>query len=270
MDSLLYLYGHVPVDAREAPVDGIADRAVRLEPLGRFAAVISDVPAEEFSAQAVEARLDDLQWVGRCGVDHERVVAWYVDHGTIIPARLFTLFSSRAALAAEADRSGARVLRLLERFRDAREWDVKIACDLDRFRAHAARHSEDIARLDEQIAQAAPGRRYLLERKRDDEAERSARRVARQRGESLLQELEPLAREARRLQLPAAAGDELPVLLAAALLVDRAQEDALARRLSERRGALENEGFRIDFSGPWAPYRFTGAEEPDGADAEPA
>ena len=109
--------------------------------------------------------------------------------------------------------------------------------------------------MDEEIAGAAPGRRYLLERRRTDAAKKEIDRAARTLADELLAALRTHAEDAR--VLPPADRDEAgTVILNAALLVNRAGEPALrghADDLYQRYTAL---GMIVSFSGPWAPYRF--------------
>ena len=108
MSRLLYLYGFVPDDAPAPPSDlmGVGDAAVRRADAAGLSAIVADVPAAEFSSEALEARLHDLAWVGDQGALHERVVTWFVDHGGILPARLLTL-------SIDASRRGQVALRPL-------------------------------------------------------------------------------------------------------------------------------------------------------------
>lgn len=256
---MIYLYGHVPAGASPPDAPGVADAAVQLAGCGSAAAVISEVPDQDFSAAAIEERMSDLEWIGRRGVEHERVVAHFVDQADILPARLFTLFSSREALEADCAERAEWLERRLHEFAGLREWDVKVGCDMDRFTQHAARHSEQLAAMDREVEQASAGRRYLLQRKRDELARGEARRVAEEIAAGLLARLGELARESRRLEPPrGAAADELPVVLNAAFLLEREREPDLAEAVRRRAAELEPQGFDVVFTGPWAPYRFIG------------
>src|SRR5207244_1446830 len=106
-----------------------------------------------------------------------------------------------------------------------------------------------------EIAAADPGRRYLLERKRDKLLDSETGRAARRLGEEVFDALAPLAREARRVATPQDR-DDLPVVLHAALLVEEAREAALQEKAAAEAGRLGPQGMTLSLSGPWAPYRF--------------
>lgn len=257
VNDVVYLYGFAPADAPAPPAQltGMAGAPVQLLRFGAISAAISHVPVDMYRADVIEARLEDLAWVGEQGMAHERVVLWFVDNSEILPARLFTLYSSETALAEAAAARGADIRLVLQSLSGRREWSLKVAYDAQQLAQHAGEVSAEVGKLDADIAASTPGRRYLLERKRADlvktEVSAAARRIA---GE-MLSQLREHAEDAR--SLPAASGDtQGNVVLNAALLVHRDREAALreaAERLSAQFTAL---GMIVSFSGPWAPYRF--------------
>jgi hypothetical protein len=135
---------------------------------------------------------------------------------------------------------------------------VKLAYRADTLTRNAAALSDAVREVDEQIAAAAPGRRFLLERKRGEllktEVAAAAHRVAAQ----FYERMQSRVRDAVRLELPRT-GAELPVVLGAALLVARADEAGVVQALRAEGDELRPLGFELSFSGPWAPYRFMGA-----------
>lgn len=261
MSDIIYLYGFVPSGTELPSVGllGVGGSEVELAELDGIAAVVSRVPAETYGAEALEARLDDLAWVGEEGLRHEQVVAWFVDHARILPVRLFTLFSSADALADDVRARSPELLERLRRIGTRREWDLKVAYDADRLADRLAEVSDAVAELDVHIAEAKPGKRFLLERKREEVARRETRTAANRLATGLLDALREHAVAAVALELPEKAA-ALPVVLSAALLVEREDEAALGDAVRERAAELGELGVDVDFSGPWAPYRFVREE----------
>lgn len=257
MNDVLYLYGFVPADAPAPPesLPGIDGSRIDFVPGAALSAVVSVLPAETYTAARIEAGLEDLQWVSERGLAHERVVAWFVDHAQILPAPLFTLYSSRAVLAATLADRAAELAGELERLAGRREWDLKVSYRRDELEQHAGEVSEEVRALDAEIAAAAPGRRYLLERKRAEVVRRELTDAAHRVADQLLAELRPLSDGIVPLEPPRDAA-ELPVLVAAALLLRREQEEPVRARVAERAQSLGPLGFTVSVTGPWAPYRF--------------
>jgi hypothetical protein len=262
--SLIYLYGFVADDSPMPPAElvGVGDAPVRRAVVGEVSAVVADVPAAEFSSEAVEARMHDLAWVGDQGALHEGVVTWFVDHGGILPARLLTLYTSERSLAAAIADNRGRIREELERLRGLREWDLKISYRAEELRRRLGSVSDAIAQLDREIASADAGRRYLLDRKREKLLVTETGRVARRLGNESLDALGGLVKEVRRIAGPTDR-DDLPVVVHAALLVEESKEAALQERAADEGRRLAPQGMSIALSGPWAPYRFL-AEQRDG------
>jgi len=257
VSDVVYLYGFVPSDAPAPPRDlaGVADAHVQLLPLGAVAAAFSYVPAERYRPDLIEARLEDLGWVGEQGMAHERVVLWYADHAEILPARLFTLYTSDAALAEMAAPRAADIQTVLQSLAGRREWNLKVAYDAAKLAAHAGAVSAAVAALDAEIAAATPGRRYLLDRKRADLVKGEVTRAAKRLGGEVLARLREHAEDARTLPL-ASGDDQGSVVLNAALLVHRDRVPGLQQAAEAAHAEFGALGMIVSFSGPWAPYRF--------------
>lgn len=257
MSGVLYLYGFVPSEVPTLPdgFTGIDERPVEVVDVGPFAAAVSELDAERYGEASIEAQLKDLAWVGRHGAWHETVVTWFSDHATIVPARLMTVFSSLEAMSAEASGRGRTIEELFERFRDDREWDLKVSYDAEKLIEHLGDYREEAAREEEKIHAARPGRRYLLERRWEERARGQAAEVARTLARELLGRLQPLASDTAEVELPQLRG-EARVVLNAALLVSPERAEELQRIATEEGERLETHGVGVSLTGPWAPYRF--------------
>jgi gas vesicle protein GvpL/GvpF len=262
VSDLIYLYGFVPepLGGPTRTLAGIGDRPVELVEINGIQAVISQVDTNEYDSQRIESRMQDLGWVAEQGVAHERVVAWFVDRTQILPASLFTLYSSLPALRRSTEAQIDALRGELVRLDGLREWDLKVSYDADTLSRQLGEYSEAVRNLDTEIAAATPGKRYLLERKRGELIRRELVRVARARAQSILDELRPLSSAVRTLPIPQTT-EQLPVLLHAALLVHREKENDLVGYVERARNSVEHSGMSLSFSGPWAPYRFVQHEQ---------
>lgn len=261
MSDFVYLYGFVPAEATPpSNLAGVGGSTITFIDAQGVKAATSSVPAAEYNPAAIEQRLQDLGWVGEQGVAHERIVAWFADNCEILPAPLFTIFSTRAALQTIIEQRGAEIAAELKRLHNKREWDLKVSFDERAVEAHAGALSPRIAELEREAAQATPGKRYLIEKKRKDLLKAETRRAAHAIAQEVLDAARRTADDARTLPMPKTV-DELPVIMHAALLVDRGSERALVEALERERARLTAVGMDLNFSGPWAPYRFTGDDE---------
>lgn len=257
MSDVVYLYGFVPSDTPPPPDDlrGVGGVAPRILSAGPVSAVVAHLPADRFDAASIEARMEDLGWVGEQGMAHERVVLWFVDHGDILPARLFSLYPGTAELRETVAGRADGIARALRALAGRREWNLKVACDARELGRHIGELSDEVRRMDADIEHAAPGRRYLLQRKRAELAERETARSAEHLARELLDALRPHALAVRTLPLTEADSGGA-VVLNAALLLDRDAEPDARARAGELIEARRDVGLHVTFSGPWAPYRF--------------
>lgn len=256
-----YLYGFVPADASSPPgLVGIGGSSVTLLDLADVKAVISPVPADVYDPARIDERIQDLKWVSEQGVAHEAVVAWFVDNSEILPVSLFTMYSSTRALQDATAPRAAELAAEIERLRNKREWDVKISFNEAEVERHANTLSERIAEIDRELAEATPGKRYLLEKRRGDLLKTETRRAAQSLADAAYETLRGSSVADRTLPIPRASG-ALPVVLHAALLVSRDAQAGLMQALEREGRRLRAVGIELAYSGPWAPYRFTGSDE---------
>src|SRR5690606_33158180 len=123
VNEAIYLYGFVPegTAAPSGELAGIGGAPVEVVAVEGFCAAFGRVPSDEYGAEAVERRLRDLDWVGEQGLRHERVVAWFVDRGAIVPVRLLTLYGSLESLRRDAAGRAVEIREQLRRLADRRE-----------------------------------------------------------------------------------------------------------------------------------------------------
>jgi hypothetical protein len=259
--DFIYLYGFTPRETTPpATLAGVAGSPVSVISVGAISAVISRVPADVYDPAFIDQRLTDLKWVAEQGVAHETVVAWFVDHAQILPVSLFTMYSSAIALQDAVFPRSGELAAELRRLANKREWDVKISFDEKEVERYAGALSPRIALLDKAISQATPGKRYLLEKKRAELLKDEVVSAAHAMANEALGYARGDADETHVLPIPRTT-ELLPVILHAALLIDRRSESKLQETLDRERSRLAEHGLTLQYSGPWAPYRFTGDDE---------
>lgn len=256
----MYLYGVVPAAAPNPPESllGIDGHPVRLVPAGKLAGVVSTVTAIAYREDALDARLSDVGWVGQRGMEHERVLTWFVDRTTVVPSAPFSLHATDERVRERLAGQAAQLERTLERLAGHQEMGIRIWRDEARFAEHLDRRSAALVELQRAIAAATPGRRYLLQKKLDalraEERERASGEFVRQAG----RELGAAAADARVLAIPPVEGRprNRTLVLYAAYLVPTtdggAFNEAVQRLAAEHREA----GLEWEYTGPWPPYHF--------------
>ena len=249
-DTATYVYclvgGDRPPSGGDVP-QGLSEmqpaRLLEIEP--RLFAVVADAPLERYSAEAIAEGLADIDWVSARAVEHEAVVEYFLTAGTVVPMKLFTLFSSDdRALADLRGRSAAirDVLRTIER---RREWGVRVL--------RGRRPSPAVGAAD--ATAPTSGTAFLVRKKRERDELREAATRARERGDAVFAELLAFADDARRRE-PAAGEPTSKVVLDAAFLVAESETAGFREALERARAALAREGLEVALTGPWPAYHF--------------
>lgn len=217
--------------------------------------VVADAPLPEYGADAIQARFQDLSWVSECALAHEAVVEHFGETGTVVPMKLFTLFSSDERAKGHIAGDRKQLARVLDRIAGSAEWGVRI--HLDETRAREAAVSE--ARR--QAGGDSSGKAFLLRKKLEQDA---ARAVSGQSGrlrsemDGVYSEIAAQASEARRSEpaAPAAAPEANRLLLDAAFLVHATQFEAFETAVQRCAERLAEHACEITLTGPWPPYHF--------------
>jgi hypothetical protein len=259
-EQVVYVYGIAagPLDLARAP-HGVDEAAVQGEEEGGLTALCSLLDAGTYAGGEAEARAGDVEWIGPRAVAHDSVLTWASDSVDVVPFPMLTLFSSSAALRDMLRERRASLVQTLGRVKGAREYTLRVfqtggsvADDV------LARISPRVAELERLAAAAAPGQRYLLERKLE-RARRDERVIADASVASeVASELSAHATEMARSPLPASStGSEGRAVLDASFLVQRDQLDGFSAAVSALAQRHEPSGFRFEFTGPWPAYHFT-------------
>jgi hypothetical protein len=258
MDTLVYLYAVVPGDTEQPDgLAGLEDSPVQLLRVGEVAAVISELPADEYSDDRLNEQLSDLSWVGARGVAHERVLDWFLERGPVVPLSLFSLHHSRERVRERFQPESGRLSELLERLRGRREWGIKLWRRDEELRRHIDTLSPTLRAHAAELAQASPGKRFLLEKRMDTVRTEEVRTVARRVAHQSYAMLQEAAERSTTVAIPPASGEAgRALVLHAAFLVP---DDGFAS-FQERVGRIAHEfggvGFEVEFTGPWPPYHF--------------
>jgi hypothetical protein len=257
---MLYLYGVVAADApRPDGLRGVEDGPVRLLLAGPVAGIVGEVPDDAFTEAALEANLADVGWVGPRAAEHERVLTWFADRGAVVPLALFSLHRDEARVRARLEADADRLTALLARLGGRREWLVRLWQGADAADDAVDAASPALLALAREIADATPGRRFLLEKKRQSLRTEERRRIHREVAGGAFQALAAHAEDAVSLPPPAdaagVAGARRGVLHAAFLVADAAFPPFRAA-VEAAEGEAARAGLQLEFTGPWPPYHF--------------
>ena len=248
---LLWVYGVVSAGHEEPPPEnGVDARPVRLHRHAGVGALVSEVPRERFSEEALAERLEDLDALEALARAHEAVLATALERGAVVPFRLCTIYSSPERLDATLERERLTLTAALDRLDGMQEWGVKAFV-----RAQTAVAVED--------PEPATGTEYLS-RKRE---RRDAADADREATETVVAEI-----HARLAEYAASAalsrphdrrlsGREAEMVLNAAYLVPAGEADGFRRTVEQLGAHHESDGVELELTGPWPPHHFVETPE---------
>lgn len=261
IERLCYVYGVVgsSVETVTAP-KGIDGGEVSLIPNGGVAALATAVSADDYAPDKVEALTADVEWVSKRATAHDRVLTWASDAGAVIPFPMWTLFRDDKAVKSMLSKRMNELKRTFEHIRDGREFIVRVYVQAGLLKGHLAEHSAELTSLEAQAAKAAPGQKYLLERKIENLQRDAGRDVTAKVATEIHDALNGAAMETVREQPvnSGAAREQGRAILNASFLVTPARVVDFQRQLTTMVNKYEPSGFKFDFTGPWPPYHFVG------------
>ena len=262
---VIYAYGFVragfevsraPAGIDDAPVIVCADAA------SSFAALTSRLPGDAYNARQVEERSAELSWLSPRAQAHDLVLTWAHDHGGVLPLPMFSLWASEASLREAMASRRDELVATFARIAEADEFGLRVHRRGAVMMESVGRIDPVIRQLEDEAAAAAPGQRYLLERKLADEKRAAARKASQRLAREVYERLKQVSRQAvsRPLAPTAASSPDMTLVLNGAFLVDRARADEFRAMVARQMQEHESLGLAFDFTGPWPPYNFVGGD----------
>ncbi|MEV1021111.1 GvpL/GvpF family gas vesicle protein [Streptomyces sp. NPDC050264] len=270
MSELRYVYAvcdslDAPLAAELTGVGGAVPRQIHHAGL---TAVVSHVPADQFSEGALRRNLENLDWLSDTARAHQAVIAALSSVASPLPLRLATVFRDDSGVRAMLEEEEQRFRTSLARIRDRVEWGVKVFVEEQPTESvsasgdgSAATGSERRERVTAQALGSGSGRDYLRRRR----AERDGRDQVWRQAETFAQQLhDRLAQAGAETRIHPPQNPELAKssgrnVLNGAYLVDRSASEAFVELVDATKDTQP--GLRVELTGPWAAYSFSAPPE---------
>jgi len=261
--ALYYLYavlapgGRAEARLSAGTIAGLGEGAplFAIEAAGLVAAV-SLVPAARFDEAPLAALLADLPRLTPLAVRHENAVHALAEAAdAVAPISFGAIYRDRAAVERLLHEGAAQFRALLARVRGRQEWGVTLFAEPEALARVAAAESDELRRIDAEIAAAGPGRAYLLAKRRERVLAQESEVIGAAHATELLYRLAALSAETRVDEAARAAGAPR-LLLKAAFLVENVCAAAFRSEADVAERTAAGLGLALQCSGPWAPYTF--------------
>ncbi|WP_055493795.1 GvpL/GvpF family gas vesicle protein [Streptomyces sp. TP-A0356] len=254
MTALRYVYAVCrPLDAPlQAQLTGVAGAPPRQLEHHGLIAVLSQVPEEDFAEGPLKAHLEDLEWLTATARAHQNVIDALTGVTTPLPLRLGTVFRDDSGVRVMMEEREEDFRRALDRLEGRVEWGVKV---------YVGDSTTETAASGSPAAKPASGRDYLRQRRTrtlaQDELWQKAEEYARRLHRTLAEQAEDCRLHApQNAALSGASGRNV---LNASYLVPRERSEEFVELVD--RYEDDTPGIRVELTGPWAAYSFTGLTE---------
>jgi hypothetical protein len=220
----------------------------------RLIAAVGPVPAQDFEHDALARHFEDLDWLEQTARAHHAVVAALAAVTTVLPLRLATVYLDEQRLRSVLDDRRQAFTERLAYLEDSTEWGVKLYLEADTAAAPPDEPPPSAA--------SSPGRAYLQRRRAARDQRDDARMAVQEAAEHIMGAALSCAVEQARhrpQQGRLASSTSGENLVNDAYLVPNDRADAF--RTAVLRAADRFRGIRVDITGPWAPYSFTGTAD---------
>jgi hypothetical protein len=222
-------------------------------------AVVHKVKESEFAEENLKRNLADFEWIKVRVTIHEKVIEVIMKKAGVIPFKFATLFNAEDNLKAMFSKNLREFRDILRKLKYKEEWGVKIYCDLEKLKEVIIREDGEILDIDKGInGSTAPGRAYLLKKKKEELLNIAANKKLNEYGEMSFARLREMPGEARINKLLSKEVTERKeeMILNSAFLIDKNKVADFLNTVEGLKTRYADKGLFFDCTGPWPPYNF--------------
>jgi hypothetical protein len=255
-DMEVYLYGFAwPEPTRNFAYPGLEEIGpARPVELSGLAAIVSSIPP-----RAIESGLTrqppDPEWIIPRAIHHERVVEAVQASASVLPVRFGCVFSSPETLQAVVDQHRQPIEQFLHEVTDQEEWSLKAYLAADKAVETLLLSNPLLSERFRKLP-AAPGTRYFLEKRLQEDARVEARRGGRVAVEKLRHAIMATGLRVQIQKVQAGEQRGRDLLLKLALLIPRVRIDEVFAMAERTAATARPVPLFVERSGPWPAYHF--------------
>jgi len=260
--DFLYVYGlsNTPIAAPLAAQMGTDIRSLKV---GHYHVLAETVKASEFGEQALQQRVEDLQWLALKAVAHEQAINQVAQHQDFIPFKFASVFRSLASLRDKLHIQSEAISILFGQLANKEEWLLKVKVDREKL----AKAAEQAQKTGAQPA-AKKGTAYLLQKKQQIQNKQQGSELLKKAIAQFLQGLRT-AMAVDLKPIKALATDQkgsVGTAYQCALLTDKEQRAQLAETIEGWQQQLAPKGISLVLHGSFAPFHFADLGTMDNAE----
>jgi hypothetical protein len=224
--------------------------------------IVSTVPGDAYGEEALEAGLQQLEWVAPRALAHEAVVEHFLAAPAVLPMQLFTMFTGDARAIEHVIGDKRRITAIMKRIEGQVEWGLRLTLDPEAAAtpARSGRSSKasptSLPRRRSSQASDGGGAAYLAHKRDQRDLARTRLKKGRSAANRMYRAVSREATAARRRTETEQAAPGSRLVLDAAFLVPARRAAGFRAAVGRKARALEDAGLTVSLTGPWPAYNF--------------
>lgn len=255
-DRLIYLFsltGNVPLFVNSE----LQGDLFFVEIDGLYAAV-KYVSESEYSEENIKNNISDVAWLDANVREHLRLITLIMQVETVIPFNFGTIYKSEESLRQFVSQYANKFRESLKHLENREEWSVKVFCDRKKIIENIGTLSLNISDIDQQIKNSAPGKAYILGKKKKEIIETEIKVIYNTISKRIFTALNELCEEYRFNVILSSEMSEKneDMILNVAFFIKKENIDDFIKCSDKLTHEYADIGIILEITGPWPPYTF--------------
>jgi Gas vesicle synthesis protein GvpL/GvpF len=228
-----------------------------------FHIFVKYVNENDFSEDNLKKHLSDLEWLETNARDHIRIIGMIMESNDVIPFKFGTIFNTTAGLHKFIADYNESLIENFHYIKGKEEWSVKVYCDRNELSEQIDELSQEAAALELQIMSSAPGKAFLLRRKKNDLIDNEMDKLCKKYGQEYYDALSSLSCTTylNNLLPKEYTGRECTMILNATFLINKQKVSEFISMIKLLQDKVKHSVFILEESGPWPPFSFISIKE---------
>ncbi|OGW11566.1 MAG: hypothetical protein A2W77_00415 [Nitrospinae bacterium RIFCSPLOWO2_12_39_16] len=256
-EGLIYLYCITDKVPKLKEIENLVDKPYFIYHQSLYA-IVNKVKESEFDEENLKRNLADLEWIKAKASIHEKAIEGIMKDACVIPFKFATIFNTEDNLKAMLSQHLKEFKALLIKLEDKEEWGVKIYCNSEKLKENLIQEDEQLLNIDKEINSSAPGKAYLLKKKKEELLNIAANKKLNEYGQVSFDRLKekPTGVRINKLLPKEVTERNDEMILNSAFLINKDKVGDFLNIVEDIRAKYTDKGLFFDCTGPWPPYNF--------------
>lgn len=235
------------------------DERIRLLNLGKFRAVFQQIDDEAYQEPQLSENLQQTEWLIAQAKAHAEVIQKFQQISTVIPMKFPAFFQSIESLSNKILSENVHYGQLFQFLKGKTEWTLRIWADETNLDTKLFNQIPEVKSLDKQIAEASPGKVFILQKQRKNLLEQLRPQLFQDFVQKCLDEIKAQACNYKVLPIKdmfATQPSHFRLVLKIVCLIEEEKQEIFGAKIKEMNEINFQNGFSFDLTGPYAVFHF--------------